>query len=348
MRVWIDLSNSPHPLLFEPLVADLRDAGHETLITARDHAQTADLARERFEGVTLIGAAARRGRLGKLAELSGRVARLASWARERRPDVSLSHGSYAQIVAARALRIPIATAMDFEYQPANHLAFRLADRIIVPIALPKRQLARQGASSRKLVRYEGFKEEIYLGEAEPDTAVLDELELTLGVGEALAVARSAPAGAAYHPGENPLFEQCVRVLDAQPHVRTVILARHPGQRQALRAIGLERCLIPEQALDARSLMHAADAFVGAGGTMSREAALLGVPTWSLFAGPIPAVDARLEQTGRMRRLTDPGELANLAARPPGAMDARIAEIRAHGLAIRRIFVETLNQIVSPE
>ena len=51
MKVWIDLSNSPHPLFFEPLVADLRAAGHEPLLTARDHAQTVELARERFPGV---------------------------------------------------------------------------------------------------------------------------------------------------------------------------------------------------------------------------------------------------------------------------------------------------------
>jgi hypothetical protein len=50
-RVWIDLSNSPHPVLFEPIVAKLRDGGHDVVLSARDHAQTLALARERWPEV---------------------------------------------------------------------------------------------------------------------------------------------------------------------------------------------------------------------------------------------------------------------------------------------------------
>ncbi len=220
MRVWIDLSNSPHPLFFEPLVSDLLDLGHEPLLTARDHAQTVELARERFPGVVVIGGAATAdsagGGLGKARDLASRGVGLVGWAREFKPDVALSHNSYAQIAAARLLRIPIVTAMDFEHQPANHLAFRLADRILVPDALPVDKLASQGASRRKLVRFEGFKEEVYLGEIEPDPEVLAQFDLDVGSGDVLVLARSAPAGAAYHRGENPLFERSIRALAERP------------------------------------------------------------------------------------------------------------------------------------
>ena len=290
----------------------------------------------------MIGAPS--GRARKASVLGRRVADLGRWARRERPDIAVSHGSYAQIVAARALRMPVLTAMDFEFQPANHLAFRLAHRVLVPDALPADELARCGAKPPKLVRYAGYKEDIYLGEAEPEPGGLFAAGLDLQPGNILAVARSAPAGAAYHRDENPLFEQCVRELDSQPAVRTVILARHPEQRAALRAAGLERCLIPEGALDSRALLARADVFVGAGGTMTREAALLGVPTWSLFAGRLPAVDDALIAEGKIKRLEGPGDLEDLEPREAADRDASLDEVRARGAAIRGAFLREIDAI----
>jgi uncharacterized protein len=348
MRVWIDLSNSPHALLFEPLVADLRAAGHEPLLTARDHAQTAELARERFAQVEIVGAPSPPGRLAKSRSLAARVAALARWARRRSPDVALSHNSYAQLVVARALRIPAVTAMDFEHQPANHLAFRAARRILVPeVVAAAPQLRRQGARASKLIAYPGFKEEIYLGERRPDPGVVVGLGAEPPPGGALVVARSAPAGAAYHPGENPLFERCILALEEQDRVRTVVLARHPEQRSRLLGLGLERTLVPAEAVDATSLLQQADLFLGAGGTMSREAALLGARSLSLFAGRRPAVDAELERRGLLGRLSDPAQLAELQPRPGGAGERRREQLRAAGARIRELFVDALSRVGAP-
>ena len=69
MKIWIDLSNSPHPLLFAPIARRLEQAGHEVLITARDNAQTLQLARERWPAVEVIGGDSPRGRLSKMATM---------------------------------------------------------------------------------------------------------------------------------------------------------------------------------------------------------------------------------------------------------------------------------------
>src|SRR5438270_7028656 len=145
MRIWIDLSNSPHALLFEPVVDALRHGGHQVLLTARDNAQTVELARERWPAVEIIGGESPASRIGKGRMIVGRVASLARWARSARPDVAFSHNSYAQILAARTRRTPVVTAMDFEHQPANQLGFRLADLILLPEALRAVDVAQQGA-----------------------------------------------------------------------------------------------------------------------------------------------------------------------------------------------------------
>ena len=157
MKIWIDCSNSPHPLLFAPVARRLQNEGHAVMVTARDNAQTVELTRERWPGAEVIGAPSPRGRCAKVATLGRRVTDLRRWARRVGPDVALSHNSYAQIVAARSLGIPAVTAMDFEHQPANHLAFRLATTVLVPEVLPQDAIERQGAAGTKVVRYPGSR-----------------------------------------------------------------------------------------------------------------------------------------------------------------------------------------------
>jgi predicted glycosyltransferase len=338
VRVWIDLANSPHPLLFAPVARALRERGHDIVLTARDNAQTVELALERWPEVEVIGGASPGGRAAKARQLARRVRDLRAWAAGRRPDVALSHNSYAQIVAARGLGLRIVTAMDFEHQPANHLAFRLADRVLLPEALRgSREVARHGARGPKVRWYPGLKEELYLGDFEPDAGVLGRLGLDRTPGTAIVVARTPPSRALYHQLENPLFLEAIGAAVGQDHVRCVVLARHPEQRRALAALGEARLVVPDRAVDSRSLLHAADLVLGAGGTMTREAALLGVPTFSLFAGRPPAVDAWLRDQGRLRTLHAAADLLPIGRRegPPDGLSA----LRERGAALVELFVD---------
>ena len=313
MKIWIDLSNSPHPLLFAPIARRLEQAGHDVLITARDNAQTLQLARERWPAVEVIGGDSPRGRSSKVATMCERIADLRRWAARIRPEVALSHNSYAQIVAARSLRIPAVTAMDFEHQPANHLAFRLATRILVPEMIEVDAIRRQGAKPAKVVQYPGLKEELYIGDFEPDREILTKVSAGPRP-RVVVVARTPPTRALYHASSNPLFETALRTVCSQEGVVCVVLTRHSEQIAAIEALGLPNCVLPRAAIDSRSLVYAADLMIGAGGTMTREAAVMGIPTWTLFAGKTPAVDEWLERRGMLSRLTRSEQLAHLTPR----------------------------------
>jgi predicted glycosyltransferase len=326
LRVWIDLANSPHPLLFAPVAHALAERGDEALVTARDHAQTLELTRERFDRVEVFGGESPGGRAAKAAAIARRVGELRRWARRAKPDVALSHNSYAQVAAARLAGIPAVTAMDFEYQPANHLAFRLAQLVLLPETVPAEVVRRQGARPRKVRRYPGLKESLYVGEFEPDPNVVARLGVERGPGDALVVLRTPPSRAIYHRFGNPLFEEALLALGGQPAVKCVLLARHPEQRQAVAALGLSNVVVPDRAVDALALMFEADLVVGAGGTMTREAALLGIPTLSVFAGRRPAVDTWLEERGKLRRLASVGQVEHVRRRQSEPTD--LAEIRA--------------------
>jgi uncharacterized protein len=306
MRVWIDLTNSPHVLIMRPIVRVLEERGAEVLVTARDFAQTLPLAERHGLDVEPIG----RHRGGRLAAkgvgLLSRSAALVRWAARRRIDVALGHGSNDVTVAAALLRIPSATAFDYEWATVQHTVnCRLASAVVVPEAIPPERLARYGAAPRKLRRYAGLKEEYYLADFEPDAAVL--AELGLDAAKPIAVVRTPPAVSLYHRFENPLFGA---VLERLRGTQTVVLPRTPEQRGEL-----DGFVVPATAIDAQSLIAFADLVISAGGTMNREAVALGTPVWTTFEGRPGAVDDALIAEGRLRRLTRAEDVA-LAKRPP--------------------------------
>ncbi len=317
MRVWVDLTNSPHVLVLAPVIARLRAAGHEVEVTARDFAQTLGLC-ERF-GIpqTTIGAHRGSSLTAKGRGLVERSLALRSFAACRRFDLALGHGSNDITVAAALLRIPCSTMFDYEWASVQHqVNCRLAQTVVVPDVIPPDRLRRYGAAG-KLGRYPGLKEEYYLAEFEPDRAVLG--ALGLDPAQPITVVRTPPAVSLYHRFENDLFAQ---VLSRLRGSQAVVLPRTEQQRRELvRAGGL---LVPEQAIDAQSLIAYADLVVSAGGTMNREAVALGTPVYTVFEGRLGAVDEHLIATGRLRRLRRADEVtpAKRAADPAAAARIR--------------------------
>jgi predicted glycosyltransferase len=323
MRIWVDLTNSPHVLVMRPVIRALEGRGAQVQVTARDFAQTLGLL-ERF-GIAHEAIGHHRG--GRLAAkglgLVSRSLALASWAKGRRFDVALGHGSNDITVAAKLLGIPSATTFDYEWAKVQHnVNCRLARRVVIPAAIPPERLRPYGATARKLRQYEGLKEEYYLADFAPDPAVL--AELGLDTAEPIAVVRTPPAVSLYHRFENPLFAQLLERLRDQAQV--VVLPRTPEQRAELTQAG--GYIVPERAIDAQSLIAYADLVVSAGGTMNREAVALGTPVWTTFEGRLGAVDERLIAEGRLQRLTRADEVA-VVKRAPGAAAERVRRDPEH-------------------
>jgi predicted glycosyltransferase len=318
MRVWVDLTNSPHVLVMRPLMEVMRADGHEVQVTARDFAQTLELC-DRF-GIEHTAIGRHRGErlISKAAGLVGRSAALARWAAGRRFDVAIGHGSNDVSVAAATLRIPAATAFDYEFAAAqHHVNCRLCRVVMVPDAIPPERLARYGAKPSKLRRYAGLKEEYYLADFEPSEAVLAELGLERD--RPLVVVRTPPEVSLYHRFENPLFRQVLERL-ASDEAQAVVLPRTPEQRDEVRRLG--RFVVPEHAVDAQSLVAYADLVISAGGTMNREAVALGAPVYTTFEGRLGAVDELLLREGRLRRLTDAAEVRVERSERHGALRVR--------------------------
>ncbi len=355
MRVWIDLTNSPHVLVMRPVIELLRSDGHEVCVTARDFAQTLQLL-DRF-GIEHTAIGHHRGeRLAdKALGLASRSTALVRWARGASRgatspdsvgatprsahsadrlghfsgrsghsvpcfDIALGHGSNDISVAARLLRIPCSTTFDYEWATVqHHVNCRLAQAVVVPDAIPPERLDRYGAKG-KIHPYAGLKEEYYLADFEPDGAVL--AELAIDRDRPLVVVRTPPEVSLYHRFENDLFAAVLtRLREAARDlgVQSVVLPRTADQRAQLR--GVEGFTVPEKAIDAQSLIAFADLVISAGGTMNREAVALGTPVYTTFEGRLGAVDERLIGEGRLRKLGG-AEQIDLGKRDPAERPAR--------------------------
>ena len=282
-----------------PVIDALRRRGDEVLVTARDFAQTLGLL-ERYridhtaighhrggklaaKGVGLSSAAAARSRAGRAA--AGSISRSAT-APTTSPSPPSCCGSRPSPPSTTSGRASSTTSTAGSRRGSSSRT-RSRPSACTPTARP----------TPKLRRYEGLKEEYYLADFEPDPAVLAEL----GAGPRPADRGRAHAArglalpplrrARLHPGPAPA-RRASRSSCSRAPTRSARSSRSAGG-----------FIVPEQAIDAPSLVAYADLVISAGGTMNREAVALGTPVWTTFEGRLGAVDERLIADGRMLRLT---------------------------------------------
>ena len=309
MKIWIDLDNSPHVLFFKPIVERLQREQIETLITVRSFSQTEELAARHGLNYAVVGTHRNPLRFAtRVTATLRRAGQLAHFVRRHKPDVAVSHGSRALVLAAWSLGIPSMTLYDYEFVSAR-IFHRLSKRILAPAIIGQERMNEQGLNSPKFKLYPGLKEEVYIYDFEPDPTILQ--ELSLDPNKLIITVRPQANWAHYHdPKSEILFRALIERLRKERDAQVVIVPRTRAQSAELVSQyhltgGPFRVL--EQAVDGLSLMWFSDAVFSGGGTMVREAALLGVNVHSTFAGKLGAADQQLAYQGKLKLVRDPAE-----------------------------------------
>ena len=331
MNVWVDCTAAAHPLVLRPIVERLSEAGHDVSITARDYGQTLGLLDRLGMPYEAFGSHGGAATVGKAAALARRSPALARWARRRRFDLAIAHGSVDLAVVSASASDPVRPDAGLRARRAAASGSRSGSQgaFWCPRRFRPRRCAEPGAAPRKLVRYPGLKEDYYLADFQPDPAVLEELGVDRE--RVLVVVRPPPETSAYHE-RNPLYDRVLDRLAAEPAATAVVIPRTQEQGLAVRARGEPSVIVPEGAIDAQSLIAYADLVVSAGGTMNREAVALGTPVYTIFSGAMGAVDHHLIAQGRLRILDDPSRI-NLRKRdePTGVLNPRDPAVLVDGV-----------------
>jgi predicted glycosyltransferase len=144
-------------------------------------------------------------------------------------------------------------------------------------------------------------------------------ELGVKPDNVLVLMRPQAHDALYHRFQNTLFDEALAMLAAKDNVRVILLPRNEAQRAAY---GGRLAIIPARPLDGANLIAASDLVISAGGTINREAAALGVPAASIYAGKWAAVDEGLVNEGRLRRIASAADLSSLVVEKKQAINPR--------------------------
>lgn len=311
--VWIDLDNSPHVPLFAPLIKFYQAAGVEVVLTARDHAQTIELLENAGLGGTfeIIGKHYGKNKFNKIRGLLIRAKQLASYIKTHKNiRVAVSHGSRSMVLAARWLKIPVITMYDYEFTETT-IFNRFSDKVLVPDQIPDQTLDAINLPAAKRVKYAGLKEELYLKYFQADEDFWREFTAAnnLNIAEdKVRIALRPPATTAnYHNAESELLlSELLMYFLSDEKTFTVVLPRTGEQKRDIEHLIKEleldarRCHIIEKAVNGLDLAINVDLLVSGGGTMNREAVLLGTPVYSIFAGKQGALDAAMEKSGLLK------------------------------------------------
>ena len=300
MRIWFDISNSPHVNLFASLIREIQDE-HEVIITSRPLANTIELLTVHGFAHTVIGKHYGAGTLRKMVGYPIRVAELYGYLKRRKPDVAISHSSFHSPLVARLLGIRSLYLNDNEHAIGNVPAFLAAHTIMIPEFLDIRQVLRQGAARKKVIQYPGVKEGIYLWNSnclEPPSGPVK----AVGGRKKTVYVRPEPWVAQYYHGKLNFLDPIL--LELKDHAKVVVLPRGREQARHFETVGFSGITVLADAIDLGDIVPNCDLFIGAGGTMTREMAVLGIPTISVYQSALLDVDKYLLRNGLLEHRPD--------------------------------------------
>ncbi|GBE18740.1 hypothetical protein BMS3Abin16_01346 [archaeon BMS3Abin16] len=279
--IWIDITNQPHVLFFRDFIRS-----HDCLVTTRDFGGLSGLLDQNSIEYTVVGRHGGKDRKSKLIESSRRVSELAEFVSKHDVKYALAKHSVELPRVAFGLGIPSIFILDNEYaEQQNRLTLPLVSTLVTPAALDQQIIQGQGANMGRTKTFNGVCEATHLKAFKPDKSSVTEL------GEYVVV-RPEPVLAAYFQKQSEtqgLIDRLNRL-----GYKVVVLPRSSEKYQ--NAVHLE-------GVDSLNLIYHSKAFFGGGGTMNREAAVMGVPAVSFYSQELLGVDKFLIKLGLMHHTT---------------------------------------------
>ncbi len=283
MKIWIDFINTPQVSFFEPLILDLQECGHEFILTCRNSSNTVQLLEQKRWKYKLIGDNVGSSLTNKLISFPIRIIYLIKYLKKQKVDVAIGQSSFYLPLSAKLLGIPSIYTNDNEHALGNIPSFFFANKILLPENLSIQKAIKQGASRNKIIQYPGIKEGVYLWSKGKNIQTEREKcnPKTIYI-------RPEPQTAQYYTGKLNFLDNFL--LEIQDLYDITILVRDKIQFEHYSQDQFKKIKVPSNTLAFEAIAASCLLFIGAGGSMTREMAMMGIPTISVYQGELLDVD----------------------------------------------------------
>lgn len=287
-KIWFDITNVPHVNFFLPIIRKYEEE-FDIIFSLRDFAETKSLFEKRIDKPYIEVGQHKGG--NKLRKIIGVVERIFLLNKQiPNFDIKISVGGDASCIIAKIRRKLSVTFDDNEKAP-NWRYAPFSDLAFWPKVVPQQKLRKQ-FFKKNLYQYNGYKEDFYLADYQPNPTFLEQLPF-----EHYVVVRPENIRANYVEGRQSIVPELLKRLDAAGY-NILFLPRYESDRDY--AQGIKNIYMPKEAVNGLDACYYADAILTGAGTMAREAACLGVPSVSFFAGAhLLSVDQSFVDAGKM-------------------------------------------------
>ena len=297
MKIWFDISNAPHINLFNNLIKELEVEGHEIIVTCRPLSNAVSLLNLHKIKFTEVGRHYGKSLFKKIVGYPIRVRQLQKFIKSLDVNVAITQSTFTTPVASRLLGIPCIYMNDNEFAKGNIPSFLCATKILIPEFLNINKVRKQGASLHKIIAYPGIKEGIYLWQSylSNDSASAKNTRTQRKI-----YIRPEPRTAQYYKGELNFLDEVIVTL--KDKFQIIILTRDKEQFKHYNNLKFSGVYVPEKPSTFHDIAKDCLLFIGAGGTMTREMAVIGISTISVYQDDLLDVDKYLIKLGLMQHL----------------------------------------------
>jgi uncharacterized protein len=290
MKIWIDFINTPQVSFWAPFIREFKSENNEIILTCRDSGNTIELLKQHGFVFCVIGNKVGKSMMQKLLFFPKRLFNLYSFIRRAEPDIAVSQSSFYQPIVASLLHIPCLYTNDNEHAKGNLFGFLFAKKVILPVALCKEPFTRKWPLRSKVSFYPSVKEAIYLSQQTELLSLVSENRNKIYF-------RPEPWSAQYYNGPINFFDETL--LSLANKYKIIILPRDMSQTDHYNQAKFKSILVADKPLKIKDIVSDCLLFIGAGGSMTRELAVLGVPVISIYQAKLLCVDNYLVDKGQM-------------------------------------------------
>ncbi|MBN8547161.1 MAG: DUF354 domain-containing protein [Ignavibacteria bacterium] len=270
-QLWFDFTNPPHVNQFLPLIKDL-SKDNSIFCSARHFVETTELLTKYGIDYQTFGNHGGKNKFKKVYQMLMRNIKLGFSIPKF--DLSISSNYEAPFISWISGKKSIVFD-DNDISP-NWLYAPFATKVFSPRFINVEKMKKYGISNKKLFLYDGFKENIYLADFSPDPDFLDGIPF-----KEFVTVRPENIFASYVKGKETIVPGLVnRLIDSGYNI--LYLPRYDLDKSYVP--DSDKVFIPPKPLSGLDVCYYSTAVLTGAGTFSREAALLGTPAVSFFAG----------------------------------------------------------------